>query len=273
MRVLTRFKIITVLLLVCSVLVLLSVPQANSQVFSTVTSMQRLTSSFVTTMYSTSQMTSTSVQSVRYDQTPYGYSERTGLFMLNQFKETNGGGGRRGVGGDVSCLYYDYFLVNVVKGNEIKGHIEAGKGAPIAFYILNQDQLSRFNHSYCGWDYDWTAGWQVHALSTSYDLDWVVPQNGEYALLFVSPTWYYYDSISLYANVTSTTVQSSSVTITATESYTFQSSQLIYLTQSSLTQQQPSSTSTNYIYAAILIVIMVVLCIGFIIVRTKHQTS
>ena len=273
MRVLTRFKILTVLLLMCSVLVPLSIPQANSQTISTVTNMQSFTSSLATTMYSTSQMTSTSVQSARYDQTPYGYSERTGLFMLNQFKETHGGG-IRGDGGDVSCLYYDYFLLNAVKGDAIKGHIEAGKGAPIAFYILNQDQLNRFNHSYCGWDYDWTSsGWQVHALSASYDLDWAVPQNGEYALLFVSPTWYYYDSISIYANVYSTTVQSSSVTITATQSYTLQSSQLIFLTQSSVTQQQPASTSTNYYYAAVLIVIMIALCIGFIIVRMKRRTS
>jgi len=259
-----------VLLLVCSVLVLPIIPQANSQTISTVTNMQSFTSSLATTMYSTSQMTSTSVQPARYNQTPYGYSERTGVFMLNQFKEASGG--LRG-GNDVSCLYYDYFLLNAVNGDEIKGHIEAGKGAPIAFYILNQDQLNRFNHSYCGWNYDLTTGSQVHALSTSYDLDWVVPQNGEYALLFVSPTWYYYDSISIYANVYSTTVQSSSVTITATQSYTLQSSQLIFLTQSSVTQQQPASTSNNYYYAAVLIVIMIALCIGFIIVRMKRRTS
>src|SRR5208282_2850492 len=119
MRVLTRFKIFTVLLLMCSVLVQLSIPQVNSQTISTVTNMQSFTSSLATTMYSTSQMTSTSVQSARYNQTPYGYNERTGVFMLNQFKETNGGGGPRGDGGnDVSCLYYDYFLLNTVKGDE-----------------------------------------------------------------------------------------------------------------------------------------------------------
>ncbi|MGA2784654.1 MAG: hypothetical protein ABSF09_08165 [Candidatus Bathyarchaeia archaeon] len=266
-----RFNILTILL-VCSVLVPLIAPQASSQTISTVTNMQSFTSSSVTTGFSTVLVTSTSVQSVRFDWTPYGYSERTGLFMLNQFKEMHGGGGMMNRGGDSSCLYYDYFLLNGVQGTEIKGHIEGGKGAPIIFYILNQDQLNRFNHSYCGWD-DWTnAGWQVYALSASYDLDWVVPQNGEYALLFISPTWYYYDSISIYAKVYSTMVQSSMVSYTATKSYTVQSSQLIFLTQSSVTQQQPTVTSTNYYYAAALIAIMIALCIGFIIIRMKRRS-
>jgi len=268
---LARFNILTILL-VCSVLVPLIAPQASSQTISTVTNMQSFTSSSVTTGFSTVLVTSTSVQSVRFDWTPYGYSERTGLFMLNQFKEMHGGGGMMNRGGDSSCLYYDYFLLNGVQGTEIKGHIEGGKGAPIIFYILNQDQLNRFNHSYCGWD-DWTnAGWQVYALSASYDLDWVVPQNGEYALLFISPTWYYYDSISIYAKVYSTMVQSSMVSYTATKSYTVQSSQLIFLTQSSVTQQQPTVTSTNYYYAAALIAIMIALCIGFIIIRMKRRS-
>ena len=269
MRFLAHFKILTVLL-VCSVLVPLTVPLARSQTVSTVTNMQSFTSSSVTTGGSTFLLTSTSVQSVRFDWTPYGYSERTGLFMLNQFKEMSGGG-MRNRGGDTSCLYYDYFLLNGVQGTEIKGHIEGGKGAPIIFYILNQDQLNRFNHSYCGWG-DWTnAGWQVYALSASYDLDWVVPQNGEYALLFISPTWYYYDSISIYAKGYNTMVQNSMTTYTATQSYTVQSSQLISITQSSLTQQ-PTVTSTNYYYAAVLIAIMIAVCIGFIIFRMKRRS-
>jgi hypothetical protein len=186
--------------------------------------------------------------------------------MLNQFKETHGNGARDS--GSAPCLYYDYFLIDAVKGNEIMGHVEAAKGSPIIFYILSRDQLNQFNHSYCGQD---VWGWELYAFSDSYDLDFAVPQTGEYALLFVCPKWYCYDPISIYARVYSTTVQSSSVTYSSTRTYTVQSSQIILLTQSSIAQQ-PTLNKLNYALVAAVMIAVFALCIGFIMYRVKRRT-
>jgi hypothetical protein len=185
--------------------------------------------------------------------------------MLNQFKESHGGGGMRRGGGDASCLYYDYFLLNAVKGNEIKGHIETAKGSPIVFFILNQDQLIQFNHSYCGGD-KW--GWELYAFSDSYDLDFAVPQTGEYVLLFVCPKWYCYDPISISAKVYSTTVQTSLATYTSTRTYTVQTSQIMLSTQSSIAQQP---LVDNY-YLIVVLIVVFALSVGLIIYRAKRRT-
>src|SRR5208283_2734573 len=150
-------------------------------------------SSLVTTAYSTIQMTSTTSQLLRYDWTPYGYDDQTGSFGLTQIM-SYGGGGR--YGDSSPCLYYEYFLVNVTQGHEIRGHFEAYQRppyavvkAPVNFYVLSQDQLRRFRYSYCGWYDHWSSN--LNASASSYDLDWIVPQNGEYAFLFFAVPPYY----------------------------------------------------------------------------------
>ena len=258
------------LLLVCSTIVPLVVPQANGQTVSTVTSIRSLVSSTTTTGFSTIQMTSTSVQSARFDWTPYGYSEGTGQFMLNQFKESIGGGGRLGAGGDtLPCVYYDYFLLPVTKGNNVRGHIETSKGSPIIFYILNQDQLNGFKHSGCDLA-SYFGGSQVYAYSDSYDLDFVAPQSGEYVLLFVCPRWYCYDPISISARIYSTNVQTSQAAYTSSLAYTIQNLQTILITQSTTPQQQPPLGDNNYAVAAVIIAVIAV-CVGLLVYLRKRR--
>ena len=250
------------LLLVCSVLIPLTIPQARSQTTTTVTSVQYFTQSQTTIVYSTIQVTTTNALTLRYDGVPYGYVNQTGSFTLGaQFKQMNN---RFGVGGP--CLFFEYFLLNVTKGHEIRGHFEAYqrppyavKEAPVQFYILNSDQLGRFKHSYCGWYDDWKG--DVYAYASSYNLDWVAPQNGEYAFLFLSSS-NYYGTISFTANDYSTIIQSSTVTSTSTRTYTLQNTQLIVSVQPGILQQP----STNYYY---LLALILALIIGFIILRLK----
>lgn len=247
-------------------------PIANGQSISTVTSIMNVTSSSVSTMLSSVQVTSTSVRPARYDWTPYGYDEKTGMFNLNQFKESYGGF-KRG-GGTDQCLYFDYFLLPVGKGDVVKGHFDGGKGAPVIFYILNQDQLKRFNHSYCGWDGWENSGWQVYALSDSYNLNWTVPQDGEYALLFISPTWYYYDTLKVSMNVYSQTVQSMSATFTLTKTYTVQSLQTALLTQPNTAQQQQPNQSGNSSLTPLLVVAAIAAaCIGLAVMIMKQRNK
>ena len=250
----------------CSVLMPLTIPETRSQTVTTLTSVKSITSSLVRTEYSNIQVTTTSEQSVQYDWTPYGYSDQTGSFSLNQFKETINDGRH---GGDRPCVYYDYFLLNVTKGHEIRGHMEAYqrppyavKEAPVYFYVLSLDQLRRFNLSYCGWYDHWS--WEAYAYASSYDLDWVVQQSGEYALLFLSPNLPYYGTISFTANDYVTTVQSSSITYTTTSTYTVESIQIAVSTQPNINPQPSTSPYLVALIAAIII-------LGLIIFRQRMK--
>jgi hypothetical protein len=241
----------------------LTVPETHSQTITTLTSVQYVTSSYVTTWYSTIQTTNTSVRPVRYDWTPYGYNDQTGSFSLNQFKETNI---YREPG---PCVYYDYFLLNATVGHEIRGHMEAYTRppyavteAPVHFYILRLDQLRRFNLSYCGWYDHWS--WEVSAYASSYDLDWVVQQNGEYALLFLAPNLPYYGTISFTANDYVRTVQSSPVTYTTTSICTLQSIRVAVSTQPNVNPQPSTSQYLVVLIAAIII-------LGLIILRQRMK--
>jgi hypothetical protein len=237
--------------------------------------MQNVTSSLATTTYSTVQMTSMTSQVIQYEWTPYGYDDKTGSFVLTQFKMLMAGGGRHGSDPN-ACLYYEYFLLNITKGHEIRGHFEtgtrppyAGKGGPVNFYILNLDQLRAFKYSDCGWYPRWS--WMLNASASSYDLDWVVPQSGEYALLFLYPD-YYYGTIYFKAEDYVRTVQSSTVTYTSTSTNILQNTQIMVLTQST----QPNITpppSTNYNLLALIALIAIGLIISLITLRKKRKTQ
>ena len=266
-------RVLLTLLIMCSVLMPLTVPETHSQTITTVTSTQYATSSYVTTWYSSIQMTVTSAQSVRYEYTPYGYNDQTCSFSLSQFMETIP---RTYDESDVEvpCVYYDYFLLNATRGHEIRGHFEAFNrppyavmAAPVYFYILSLDQLRRFKASYCGSD---RSIWP-YAYASSYDLDWVVQQSGEYALLFVAPDLPYYGTISFTANDYVRTVQSSSITYTTTSTYTLQSVQIAVSTQSNITPQ--SSTSPYLVPLIVAIVVVAIIIPGLMILRKrmKHQ--
>jgi len=234
--------------------------------------MQYSTSSLATTTYSTVQITTTTSQLIHYDSTPYGYNDQGVSFSLSTLYKIQIGGAQ--LSDPSPCLYYDYFLFNATKGHEIRGHFEAYQRppyavikAPVNFYILSLYQLQDFKHSYCGWYDHWS--WEVYASASSYDLDWIVPQNGEYAFLFLAAPPYY-GTITLSAKDYSTTVQSSTVTYTSTGAYTLQSTQLIVSTQPNIT---PPSSTSNYPLALIALIIIIGLLITLITLRKKRQAQ
>ena len=230
----------------------------------------------MTTVYSTIQMTATYTQPVRYLLTPPDYNNQTGHFSLFQdevvFHPIQFGDWE-----EYACLYYDYFLLNATAGQEIRGRFEVVKSRfeavnrAVDFFILNLNQLRAFKGSRCGNWGDWTS--QVHVSASSYDLDWVPPQSGEYALLFLSrDSYFYYNFYGSYltfmAKVYSPTTLSSSVTFTSTRIYTLQSSQIVISTQPNI---NPAS-STNYYFIA-LVVLVVIGSVILITLRMKRQTQ
>jgi hypothetical protein len=174
---------------------------------------------------------------------------------------------------EVPCVYYDYFLLNATGGHEIRGHFEAYDrppyavmAAPVYFYILSLDQLRRFKASYCGSD---RGSLEVYAYASSYDLDWVVQQSGEYALLFVAPDVPYYGTISFTANDYVRTVQSSSIPYTTTSSYTLQSVQIAVSTQPNITPQ--SSTNPYLVPLIVAIVVVAIIILGLMTLRKRMK--
>jgi len=248
------------LLLVCSVLIPLALPQLTSGQTVTETSIQYFTSSSATTVYSTIETTSTSTLPIHYELTPSDYSYQTGTFSLNQMDTTLV---RISIGWeDFPCLYYDYFLLNATAGHEIRGHFElTERSRSIHFFILSYSQLQHFGN--CG-NGNWN--WDLHTFASSYDLDWVVPKSGVYAFLFLSRE-FYGGSIQITAQDYSTTLQTSTETLTTTTTYTLQSSQI---TLSTITSVSPQPPSTEYYSAALILIVILAFTVAFIILRMKR---
>jgi len=256
MTVLVNVKVPLILLLLSSVLLPLTIPQARTQSTITSTNVQTLTSSVASTWYSTFQRTSTATQPFHFDVTPYDYNSEKNFFTLNQFMIS----GYR----NWYCLYYDYFQLNVPKGFEMRGHYETlHQMATLDLYILNSDQLQRFNRSYCGYG-NWTA--DMHLSAPSADFDWIAPQSGNYALLFLTTLWYN-GPISFTVNGYITTVQSSIVTYATTQTYMSMVSQIVMSTLPAA-----SLSSTSY-YPLMLIALIIVGCIIITVLLTKRRRS
>ena len=251
---------VLVVLLVCSILIPLSFPQLT--LGQTVTTENVQYSSTALTLYSTSQLTATTSQAVRYEVTPYGYNYQTGSFLIDQTEFTT-----RPLGQDYPCLFFDYFLLNATVGQEFRGHFESSmQGRSVYFFILNQEQLRRFLGLNCASTWDGSS--ELHVFSGSYDLDWIVPASGVYALLFLSRT-FYGGPIYFTAQAYSTTVQSSTHTYTTITTYTLASSQITLPTISpqNVTSQ---STSSSYLVPFVLIVMVgLVVCVSLL--RRKEK--
>jgi len=248
------------MLLVCSVLVPLTIPQlANGQTL-TETSTQYSTSNLVTIVHSTIETTATSMLPVRYELTPFGYSYQTGSFSLSQMD--TGLVSRSSGWEDYPCLYYDYFLLNATAGHEIRVHFELSeKWQSIDFFILSSSEFRHFGN--CGHG-NWS--WELHTFASSYDFNWPVPESGVYAFLFLSRE-FYGGSINITAQDYSTTTQSSTEILTTTKTYTLQSYQIALSTLTSMSSQ-PSTT--EYYYAAIILIVILAFTVGFILLRTKR---
>jgi hypothetical protein len=252
-------KVAITLLLVCSILIPLTIPQARTQSTTTTTNVQTLTSSVASTWISTIQRTSTVTQSIHFDVTPYYYNGERDSFTLSQFMI--------GSYDWLYCLYYDYFQLNITKGFEVRGHFETlNQMTPLNFYILNSDQLQRFSRSFCG-----SGSWagDLHLYASSSDFDWIAPQSGEYTLLFLTPNWYN-GPISFTVKGYVTTVQSSIVTYSTTQTYTSVTSRIIV---STLQGASPPPFSTFY-YLPTLVAIIILGCIvSIVLLRKRHSTA
>jgi len=244
------------LLLVCSILTLLTVPQRASGQTVTETSIQSLTSTLESTVYSTIQINSTSTLPLRYVSTPYDFSYQTNSFSLYQM-DTN-------PVQNYPCLYYDSFLFSALAGHEIRGHFQlTEEGTRIHFFILSSSQLRNFGN--CGYG-NWS--WYLHTFASSYDFDWVVPKSAVYVFLFAS-TQFYGGSIYMTARDYSATPESSTETLTTTATYMLQSSQIALSTLTSVSSQQQPSTE-NYYYIAIFLIVILIVAGGFLTLKMKR---
>ena len=172
------------LLLACTILIPLATPFTATGQVVTQTSTQYVTSTQVSTLFSTMQTNSTNTTPLRYLTRPFDYNYTTGSFSLNQMDTVPVQTSFEWQ--DYPCLYYDYFTFNATAGHEIRGHFSLTEnGVGIQFIILSQSQLRNFGN--CGngnWD------WELHTFASSYNFDWLVPETGVYAFMFFSRGFY-----------------------------------------------------------------------------------
>ena len=260
-----------------SFLIPLTLPQVVlSQSLTTATSIQYFTALRPTTVYSTIQTTNSHAQSPVYLVMPANYNNKTGSFSLSQVEWVSSGSSSRNGGSDNGCRYYDYFLINATAGQEIRGHFEVVKShyeavvRSMDIFILTKNQLQVFKDTICG-NGIWPSLMDVSA--PSFDLDWIVPQSGEYALLFFSRDPYFYynfyrEYLYFEAKVYSSTVQTSSVSYTSTRTYTIQSNQIIV---STIPNTAPPDYTGTYYLVVLIAVIVVVLTVIIVRLRTGHH--
>jgi hypothetical protein len=107
---------------------------------------------------------------------------------------------------------YDYFLLNATTAYEFKVHFDTQQDLPIHFLILNMDQFNQFNHTNCANGF---SGWELRVVAPASDLVWVVPQRGEYVLLFLSRQFiggYIHLSVQAYGQAIQTSISAYTIT-------------------------------------------------------------
>ena len=169
-------------------------------------------------------------QIVHYDLTPPDFNNRTDTFTLG-YSDT-----APYLPGNPLCLMYDYFLLNATTAYEFKVHFDTQQDIPILFLILNMDQFNQFNHTNCA---NKPFGSQLRVLTPSSDLVWVVPESGEYTLLFLSRQFlggYIHLTVQAYGQ----TVQ------TSTSAYTTTSTIQVLSTQTMLSTLPTTAAPTDY---------------------------
>lgn len=239
---------------------------AGSQSFTSLTLVQKFTSTVVTAFTSSLTSTMTAPQNVRYDLTPHDFNNKTGSFTL-RYEEM---GTAPYYPAGYLCLMYDYFLLNATTAYEFKIHFETQQGIPIHFLILNADQFNQFNHSNgCTFG---PFGWELRVVAPASDQVWVVPQSGEYVLLFLSRQFVggsIYLSVQAYGQViqTSTSVHLTTSTIELVSTQT---------TTSTLPYVSATTTMTNTNNSPLIVVAIIiglVLVGGAVILRMKRHAE
>ncbi len=261
-----RMHRLLIMLLLASSVLTLSAPQLAASQTNTETITQYSSGTTTTTVYSTSYMTATNTGILHYQQRPGDYSNRTSSFTLGQYDEMiiiNQPQPIPDEPRDYICLYYDYFVFNVEALQEVRGHFDTSK--PVNFYIMSIAQLNSFERSLCGY-----GGWNPDAnvFASSYDLDWIAPQSGQYVFLFASHRPYGSDiTISFSARTHSTTVQTTTLSHTVTSTQVVQNIRTIVSTESSMNTTSPPFE--NIILVALVIAGLLAV-IGLVAIKMKR---
>ena len=110
------------------------------------------------------------------------------------------------------------------------------EGRAIDFLILNPGQFWKFEHSNCGWG---LTNPILHVYGSSLNVDWVVPESGQYALVFATPV-FYGGQVYYFAQEYSTVVQNQTSASTATSIF-----EVTYTILSTTTSAQSLRTNVN----------------------------
>jgi hypothetical protein len=244
-----------ILLLLAVIPLLIFVPGSKSQSFTTITNLSTVTTRATFNQASQYAVATTTVTSA--------VSES---IYDSQFVQT-------GVG-----IRYCYIAAPIsfdaIQGQQVQGTIQSRSPNSLAVYLMSDQQLRIWSASsprYC----DPSESGQHSILSsykvTSYVLDWTVPEDGKYWL--VIETYCAFDctvTASLAKHYSQTVVstsystQTSLLVITATQSLTSISTQLV-ATPGSF---QPNNTLT---LSALGVVIAVALAVGFFVFSRRKQ--
>ena len=246
-----NLRILVSLLLVSSLLLLFNSPGASSQALTTLTITRNITSSTVTTTYSTIQSSFTTQELIHYVLWPYDYDNLTDTFSLWQVKTRFVQWYEQEI--YFPCLYYDYFVFNATAGQQIKGQFTTEQGRSVGFYVLNPAQFWQFGYSGC------TIGnltWEAYVFGPTGDLDWHVPESGRYVFLFLSGP-FYGGHIHFTAQAYSTVESTSLSTYMITSMYTLQSSEILLSTQTATSI--PTSTPTNALFPVIILIVAILI--------------
>ncbi len=185
-------KPLLTLLLICAVFIPLGSQPVGSRIMSAARTGTPYSASTVTTGYPTTYSISTNTATIHYEHRPDDYNYQTGSFTLGEYEWISH---PRPPPFEYerqhTCLYYDYFVFNAAASQKIHLHFETAN--PVNFYVLSLEQLYSFYRYFCGHEY-WS--WEAKVFASSYDLDWVAPENGVYVFLFTSNSAY-----GAYANI------------------------------------------------------------------------
>ena len=260
-----RSKRVVGILLACSILIpLTTIAQIVLGQTITTTRVQYSTTNLNTVIVSISQKNVTFTQRISYFVTPYQYDNESGRFVIWQTEDTSGPGGEY-----ISCLYFEYFLFNATARQEIQGQYELlMPGRSIYFYVLNLDQFRRLRQSYCL--YGWDGAAELHVYAPSYDLDWLVPQTGEYAFVFLSPI-FYGGYIQFKAQSYTTTTWTSTLTYTTTTLNTLQSTQTETYTPAPMVTQTQIETPNYYFLIFICVIAAATISVALKMKRRRRD--
>lgn len=264
-------RVLLSVLLICAALAPFVPQRVSSQTVTATETTHYSTATSFTTEYSTTYSTATATEAIHYEHRPDNYDYATGSFTLGESEEKP----LRTlfvpitpllIRDTVTCLYYDYFVLHGAASQEIRGHFEAP--SPVNFYVMSVDQLISFYGYYCGY---YAPPAEVKAFTSSYDLDWIVPKDGAYAILFTSHRPYV-GHLTFYF----TAYTQSTATQTATASYTVTGAQVFQNVETILSSQvktgTPQNTSEGLILAA-LVVFVLIMGFSVIAIKTKRTRS